>query len=258
MGIKTIGDGEDLVLLHGWGMNRAVFEPWVEQLSKQCRCHMVNLPGFGGRNIAPKVSLDEWLDVILPELPVQAHWLGWSLGGLMVQRAAQRHPERLKSQLLVATTPHFPAKPIEGWTGIKSSVLGQFSKQLEKDARLTIERFLAIQAMGSDNPREDIKQVKRRVFDLPDAQHSALCGGLELLAETDFRTEVPHSTIPEFWLLGKQDGLVPVALAKWLEQQGANVTVMTGASHAPFISHPEEATSWLQHCLKISAQGFQF
>ncbi|GGA88591.1 pimeloyl-[acyl-carrier protein] methyl ester esterase [Neiella marina] len=238
MTVLRTGQGDDLVLFHGWGMNAGIFDSWVEQLQLHFRCHLVNLPGFGGRPACDNADLDEWLDAVLPELPEQAYWLGWSLGGLLVQRLAQRHPERVKAQLLVATSPHFPAA--ERWRGIQPQVLAQFIEQLHLDPNKTIERFLAIQAMGSESAKQDIRQIKQRLGQYPAPQAEALQQGLNLLQQVDFRDI--KSPTPQYWLLGRLDSLVPIALAKHL---GEAATVLPKASHAPFISHPELATDWL-------------
>lgn len=245
MAVTRIGQGKNLVMLHGWGMNRSVFEPLAEQLQQDFCCHLIDLPGFGERPHLPSgPELDLWLDAILGDVPESAHWLGWSLGGLLVQHAAYKHPERVLSQLLIATTPFFPACRQSRWRGIQPQVLAQFSEQLQADARLTIERFLSIQAMGSETVRQDVKQLRRRIFSLPEAHPQALADGLKLLAAVDHRQ---HAFPKASWLLGKQDALVPVALAKWLEQYRPQdrVTVVPQASHAPFISHLEQTVSWI-------------
>ncbi|MEM6281883.1 MAG: alpha/beta fold hydrolase, partial [Chloroflexota bacterium] len=42
------GDGEPVLLLHGWGANIKLLWPLIEQLStKGFRCHAPDLPGFG-------------------------------------------------------------------------------------------------------------------------------------------------------------------------------------------------------------------
>ena len=47
LNVKVAGNGPDLVLLHGWGMNADVWDETAEQLSQQFRVHSVDLPGHG-------------------------------------------------------------------------------------------------------------------------------------------------------------------------------------------------------------------
>ena len=44
---QSFGQGPDLVLLHGWGMNGAVWQQTVESLQPYFRVHVVDLPGYG-------------------------------------------------------------------------------------------------------------------------------------------------------------------------------------------------------------------
>ena len=45
--VERFGQGPDLVLLHGWGMNGAVWHGIAQELAAHYRLHLVDLPGFG-------------------------------------------------------------------------------------------------------------------------------------------------------------------------------------------------------------------
>ena len=79
--IDTVGNtGQDIVLLHGWGVNSAVFEPLKSALAEY-RVHYVDLPGFGHSSHI-NGTIDDWVAALAEQLPQAAIWLGWSLGGL--------------------------------------------------------------------------------------------------------------------------------------------------------------------------------
>ena len=236
------GEGPDLVLLHGWGMNSGVFYGVAEALARANRVHLLDLPGFGFSQSPanPPHTLQTWLDQLATQLPASCHLLGWSLGGQLATLLALRAPERVKSLITVASSPCFVAK--EGWPGMAHSVLANFARALQQDAAKTIERFLAIQAMGSETAREDIRQLRSRLLEreLPDG--AALTLGLELLAELDLRADLAHLTQPRLRLYGRLDSLVPVAVAEVLAQlDPAGVQhIFCASAHAPFITESAE------------------
>ena len=41
------GDGPDLVLLHGWALHGGMWGPWIDELARHARLHLVDLPGHG-------------------------------------------------------------------------------------------------------------------------------------------------------------------------------------------------------------------
>ena len=47
MHVKVAGQGPDLVLLHGWGMNADVWDELAPELARQFRVHCVDAPGHG-------------------------------------------------------------------------------------------------------------------------------------------------------------------------------------------------------------------
>ncbi|MGB5640559.1 MAG: alpha/beta fold hydrolase, partial [Sedimenticolaceae bacterium] len=93
--LQRSGYGPDLVLLHGWGMNAAVWGPLIPGLSERFQLTIIELPGHGGSSPASSADLSEWAELCLAAAPASAHWLGWSLGGQIALRAALDAPGRV-------------------------------------------------------------------------------------------------------------------------------------------------------------------
>ncbi|MDX1302685.1 pimeloyl-ACP methyl ester esterase BioH [Photobacterium sp.] len=237
---QTEGQGSDLVLIHGWGMNGAVWQQVLPLLTPHFRVHWLDLPGYGHSHEMQVDSIEEMAHLLLNKSPVSATWLGWSLGGLVATQAALLAPERVSRLITVASSPRFAAE--NRWRGIKPQVLDDFRQQLGKDFRLTVERFMALQAMGSPTARQDIKLLKQAVLSRPQPNPEALSVGLRLLAEVDLREQVEQISQPWLRLYGRLDSLVPVKIATELDRLAprSERQVFASASHAPFISHPEE------------------
>ncbi|MFT6896714.1 MAG: pimeloyl-[acyl-carrier protein] methyl ester esterase [Paraglaciecola sp.] len=238
----TQGRGPALVLLHGWGVNSGVWQPIASQLERNFRVTYIDLPGFG-MNANVKLgsySVQSVADMVSKCLPAKCHLLGWSLGGLVAQQIAVDHPAKIEQLLLVATSPKFVKTP--DWPGIEPRILDAFAQQLQSDFNKTLDRFLAIQAMGSDSAKSDIKLIKKNIQQYPMAQLDALQGGLQILGQTDLRGSININHVAVHWMLGQLDSLVPIALTEYLDnrQPEHSYHIFQHASHAPFISHPEE------------------
>lgn len=238
----TRGTGPSLVLLHGWGVNSGVWEPLCETLEKHFRVTLIDIPGFG-RNAdrLPNIyNLSELAAMIQPCIPKHSTLLGWSLGGLLAQQFAIDFPDHIEQLILVASSPKFSEQ--HHWRGIKTGVLEQFEKQLELDFSKTLKRFLAIQALGSKSARDDIKQIQHYVQNYPLPSEYALRQGLKLLSETDLTGQIEQIKIPIHRLYGRLDSLVPHQAIQQIEavHPSASLHVFAHASHAPFISHPNE------------------
>ena len=44
---QVSGQGDDIILVHGWGMNGAVWDKVASLLALHFRVHVVDLPGYG-------------------------------------------------------------------------------------------------------------------------------------------------------------------------------------------------------------------
>ncbi|HAS0882259.1 TPA: pimeloyl-ACP methyl ester esterase BioH [Enterobacter roggenkampii] len=243
---QTVGTGNcHLVLLHGWGLNAEVWRCVSEELASQFTLHLVDLPGYGRSRGFGAMSLDEMAQQVLDAAPQNAVWLGWSLGGLVASKIALDNPGRVSALVTVASSPCFSAQ--DAWPGIKSEVLAGFQQQLSDDFQRTVERFLALQTMGTETARQDARTLKQTVLSLPMPDVEVLNGGLEILKTIDLREPLASLALPHLRMYGYLDGLVPRKVVPlldnlWPESQSM---VVAKAAHAPFISHPGEFCSAL-------------
>jgi pimeloyl-[acyl-carrier protein] methyl ester esterase len=233
------GTGPELVFVHGWGMNSAVWEQVSAHLQRRFRCTLIDLPGHGASPWGGEETLDEWAGACLDAAPDAAVWVAWSLGALVALRAAADAPGRIRALLAVSGTPRFTQSV--GWPhAVAPATLQQFAGTLAKDHWGTLERFLALQIHGSDEARSTLRALKGLLRELPVPHPRALEVGLGLLQGTDLRTEAGALCVPSRWLLGDRDTLVPRGAAADLRRliPGAEVELVHGAGHAPFLSHP--------------------
>ena len=240
---------QPLVMLHGWGMNAAVWGGFAERLAAHRQVIPLDLPGHGDRAYAGESSLTDWALACLRAAPPRAIWLGWSLGAEVAQQAALAQPQRVAAVIALTGTPRFVQA--EDWPhAMHAEILQQFITASREDHRKTLERFLALQVRGSDRAREVLRGLRQALAQRPDPRPAALHAGLQLLKQVDLRDQLPRLGCPTAWLFGERDTLVPASasadLARWLPE--AERHVIPGAAHAPFLSHEKETLAVLS-CL---------
>lgn len=244
---RTQGTGLDIVFLHGWGMNSGAFTSFIPYLDKNFQVTTIDLPGFGENShyVPAPYSVENLANAIIQHLPEKCVLVGWSLGGLVAQKVAILAPDKLAGLVTIASTPRFIAGPC--WPGIAADLLTMFEAQLEKNYQKTLERFLAIQAMGSETAKQDIKAIRQQVTKYPDPAEEALKKGLRILSSEDIRQEVCRITVPTLRLYGRLDSLVPTSSVDRICElhPQADAVVLPHASHAPFISHPQQTADIL-------------
>lgn len=239
---EVSGTGEDIVVLHGWGLNANIWTPVVAGFNDLGRLTRVDLPGYGDSPwpTGEAITFSNLCELTLAALPERCHLIGWSLGGLVATQLAVQAPERFSSLTTVASSPYFPAEAPH-WPGIEPAILNQFGKQLSKDFRRTVERFLALQSLGSPHAKADVKAIKEWLFSKPMASVEVLDAGLDMLAQVDLRAQLKTIELPFFRIYGRLDALVPARLDEQVKQLApqSHSYVAPHCSHAPFISDPE-------------------
>ena len=249
--VTTVGQGNNLVFLHGWGVNSGVWKPLVDILASDYCVTTIDIPGYGQNHekMSEPYNIATVSKLMETHLPNDCVLLGWSLGGLIAQQIAYDFPDKLKQLILICSSPKFSKSA--DWPGIETQVLTLFSRQLALDFSKMLERFLMIQAMGSENAKFDVKTIKENVQQYPNPSEKALIAGLNMLQNVDLREQFKQLNIPCNVFLGRLDSLVPSKIAESLQAYSplVNVEIIAKASHAPFISDTYDFAQRLREVL---------
>ncbi|MFT3761702.1 MAG: pimeloyl-ACP methyl ester esterase BioH [Pseudoxanthomonas sp.] len=240
MHIETAGKGAPLVLLHGWALHGGVFAPLVERLSDRIEFHLVDLPGHGhSRDADPPLALDACIEEIAARTP-PAPWLGWSLGGLFALKAAVTQLPQVRGLVMLAATPRF-VKGRDWPDAVDREVFEQFGVELQQDYRWMLDRFLALDTMGSEHARAELRNLREILYARGEPSPGGLQQGLRLLERSDLRHLLPSLARPSLWISGRRDRLVPAAAMRAAAERapGAEFLDVAGGGHAPFIGQAD-------------------
>ena len=254
--VTTLGEGPDLVMIHGWAMHGGIFAPLSERLSRDFRLHLVDLPGHGhNREYQPGALDPAAVARAVAAATPPAIWLGWSLGGLVAQRAALDLPRQVQGLIEIASSPCFVRT--QNWThGVPASIFREFGSGLVAAFRPAIERFLALETLGSANAQEELRELKVHVFERGDPSEQALLDGLGILDRSDHRDELASLHAPSLWIAGRRDRLVPAAAMQWAAaQSGQGQYLEISAGHAPFLSHADEVAAAILAFARIAKRA---
>lgn len=241
MHVEVRGAGTPLVLLHGWAMHGGVFEPLVARLCQRFELHVVDLPGHGhSGDSATPLALDAVVAEIAASVP-RAYWIGWSLGGLFALHAAATRTDSVNGLVMLCASPRFVRG--DDWpAGMPADVFHGFAAGLRDDYRGTLERFVALEAFGADDARDEVRTLREALFARGQPSAPALAQGLALLEHTDLRAVLPTLGVPSLWLSGRRDRVVDprgIEAAAAIAPQ-ARYRRLDHAAHAPFLNRADE------------------
>lgn len=245
-----------IVFWHGWGMGPGVWHELVDDylrpaLSDEYELLVQPLPGYTPKQ-EPVVhySAGQLLEDLMAPLSQPVIICGWSLGAILAMLAASRYPTQVEKLILIGATPNF-MKRTDWPNGVALNMIDKLGAGIRVDPASALRRFITIFNQNDVNARE----VTRKLSDVTSAPSASLEAGLDLLKHTDLRSIIPDIRQPTLLLHGAQDTLMPLSAAQWLEKhmRRAKLAVLPGASHAPFLSDPQQCADIIVDFLHATA-----
>src|SRR5690606_34326544 len=133
--------------------------------------------------------------------------------GLVALHAAATRPRQVPALAMLCANPRF-VRGADWKYGVSADIFRDFASGLREDYRGTLERFVALEAFGSEHAREEIRELRSGLFARGEPAASVLADGLELLETADLRDALPTLAVPSLWMAGRRDRLVdPRAMA---------------------------------------------
>lgn len=242
------GEGEPVVLLHGFGASADSWNRFAGRVTKRYRVIAPDLPGWGESTRIDTASyayprqverLHQFLNVLGLR---QVHLVGHSMGGFIASAYAGRYPEEVITLGLIA--PHGVAEPqpselalsvAAGDNWLIATSIQEFDQLLNKVfARRpylpkSVFRLLANHAIRSS------------------AKSSRIFAELQSNDPT-LEERLPRIKAPALIIWGQQDRVLHVSCANVFRQciKNSELLVIAGSGHMPLVENAREcASAWL-------------
>jgi len=229
-----------LVLLHGWGMNPAVFETLQPLLAARHEVLAPALPGYADRASCEPYTLDALAATLSVASPARCAVVGWSLGALIALSWARAMPEQVERLALIAATPSFVKR--DGWAdAVDERVFEEFTAGLQRDVARTLNRFVTLQARGDSEEKRVVRTLRNALARCGRPRVDVLNAGLRLLRQTDLRSALSRIEQPVMALHGRYDALATCAAGEYIARSvpRGRYEMIDRAGHAPFVSSPD-------------------
>jgi 3-oxoadipate enol-lactonase len=237
---------ETIVFSHGLLMDRTMFDAQAETLDDSYRCVRFDHRGQGRSDVAASgYDMDSLcLDAaaLIRQLDcAPVHFAGLSMGGFVGLRLAVRHPELLRSLILMETS----ADPEPAGNRIRYRLMTAVGRRF--GFRPLLGRLLPLM-FGRSFLRDPRRQAQRERW--RDALLAADRDGLLRAAEgvigrDGVAGQLDRIRTPTLILVGDEDRTTPVVLSERMQAgiRGSRLVVIPGAGHSSTLEQPETVTA---------------
>lgn len=233
------GQGDTVVLLHGYCGSSAYWEIVSPLLAQSYRVIVPDLRGHGGTD-APigACSIDQMADDIaelLEKLGIEKYTLlGHSMGGYVALSIAERFPQRLNGFGLIHSTA-FPdseeakEKRLQAVSKISASGITSFVDGL-------------VPGLFAEKMRTTVQQYVNRAIEIGygTPPHGASNAALAMRERVDRRGILSETKLPVLLIAGENDDIIPQERTFTAEGQNITQVVIKDAGHMSMYEAPEE------------------
>lgn len=235
---EVAGDGPPLLLLHGLGSSSADWALQIPVFAARYRVIALDLRGHGrsqdGARSYTIAQLADDVAALLGQLnQPPAHVVGLSLGGCAAQLLALRHPECVRSLVLVNTFARL--RP----DGLQST--GRLARRVWLFATAPMPVVAEYVAAGLFPKPEQRAIYAEAVARLSRNRKRPYLASLRAIAGFDVRSQLGRLRCPTLVICGDRDRTVPRAAIKALSRgiPGARFALIEDSGHATPYDQPE-------------------
>jgi 3-oxoadipate enol-lactonase len=226
-----------VVLSHAIGCDLTMWDGLANQLAAECRVIAYDHRGHGSSEApAGAYSMADLADdaaALLRELDTgPVVWVGLSMGGMVGQELALRHPSLVRALVLANTTSGYPEAAREAWQQRIATVQTQ---GIEAIADAVMGRYFHDEFRSTQAAR--VARFRRRVVSSDAVGYASCCNAVGTVDTTARLGEIKAPTLV---IAGELDQGTPLAMSQTLQQgiPNASLTVLSEASHLSAIEQP--------------------
>lgn len=246
--------GPAIVMIHGWGQSRRVFEPLARLLEDRFRVMAVDLAGFGeSKNEPGPYTFDRYCGDLARFVSGRGfekfHLLGWSMGGTIAARyVLENRGPAPESLILLSATPRFVAPAQNPGEGQSLTAVKRMERQIKTDPDLGLRAFISLFFESGERTdpalRGELEAALRQGNFPPNGE--ALAQTLGELRRADLTAlDAPPSPSPVLLIHGALDKICPSGgqkLWRGLFDRTAFVS-LEACGHAPHLTGTRDAAT---------------
>ena len=266
----TIGEGPDVLLLHGLGGTKSSFFDTAAALSRDYRVHALDFPGFGGSSKPALARYNAGFFArsvlgVMDALEIErAHIVGNSMGGRVAIEVGLREPARVGGLALLCPALAFVRRGFQPLVRFIRPELGLLPHSL---GRGRIEKQFWSLFADRDLVDPSVADVAvdefERIYRTAGARLAFLASARSVYLDPPFGRDglFPRMAAlepPALFVWGSHDKLIPPGFGRHVERwlPNAEQIVLEGCGHVPQIERPERTNGLLTRFFaRIDALG---
>ena len=238
---QVAGEGDVVLLLHGWGGESASFQPVFDWLAQSHKVYALDLPGFGKSQISPAAwNTSDYAQFVIAFLEKfripKAHFIGHSFGGRISIIVSAEYPEKVDKLILVDSAGIKPRRTVKYHLRVGLAKAGKLLRRFGTYGILVAD---ALSARAGSKDYQNAGDMRAT---------------LVKVVNQDLRALLPRINASTLLIWGEDDNDTPVSFGQIMEKEipDAGLVVLKEAGHFSYLDQFPQFCRIVASFLKIT------
>ena len=238
---QVAGEGDVVLLLHGWDGEAASFQPVFEWLADTHKVYALDLPGFGKSQIPPTAwdtsDYAQFVTAFLEKFCIpKTHLIGHSFGGRISIILSAEHPEKVDKLILVDSAGIRPPRTTKYYLRVGMAKVGKLLRRCGKSG---VRLANAMSARAGSKDYQDAGEMRATFVKV---------------VNQDLRSLLPRISASTLLIWGEHDKDTPVSFGQIMEKEipDAGLVVLEDAGHFSYLDQFPQFCRIVASFLKIA------
>ncbi len=238
---SIVGQGETIILLHGYLESLHVWESFTEKLKSNYQIIAIDLPGHGNSDLTEeKLTMELMADsvnAVIEELNIEkCFMIGHSMGGYVTMEFVEKYKDKLQGFCLFHSSPFSDSEE-------KKKIRDRIITSIEQGKKIILAKEHVEKTFATENKDKFIQEKGfLKIIAINTTDQGTISALRAMKTRKNQKINLEKTDLPVLWILGEKDNFIsPKITTKLSLPEQIKIEYLKKSGHQGYIEEEEKS-----------------